>query len=51
MMDEANQKIQYACLNFGGANCTYIEVDDRFLDEEEDLKAWFVKKGCQAMIY
>ena len=45
MLNEVNQNIQYVCLDFGGANCTYIEVDDRFLDEEEDLNAWFVKKG------
>ena len=45
MMNEENKQIQYVCLDFGGANCTYIEVDDGVLDEEEDLNAWFIEKG------
>ncbi len=44
-MAESNEKIQHVCLDFGGATCTYIEDGEDWLDEEEDLNAWFVERG------
>jgi hypothetical protein len=44
MSDEATRK-QYVCLDFGGANCTYIETDEDHLDQEKDLNLWFAKRG------
>lgn len=45
MCDESNKNKQDVCLDFGGANCTYIETNDDHLDEEEDINAWFAKNG------
>lgn len=45
MIDESEKNKQYVCLDFGGANCTYIETHDEHLDEEGDLKSWFAEKG------
>lgn len=45
MIDESNKKKYYVCLDFGGANCTYIEIDEDHLDEEDDLNSWFAEKG------
>lgn len=39
---ETYSNTRYVCLDFGGANCTYIETDENHLDEEDDLSAWFV---------
>ena len=45
MADELHKNKQYVCLEFGGANCTYIETDEDHLDEEDDLNSWFAEKG------
>ncbi|MFD1510716.1 hypothetical protein [Lacimonas salitolerans] len=45
MSDDSNKNKQYVCLDFGGANCTYIETNEDHLDEEEDLNAWFAENG------
>jgi len=40
-----NKNKQYVCLDFGGANCTYIETEEDHFDEEGDLNSWFAGKG------
>lgn len=36
---------QYICLDFGGANCTYIETSEDYFDVEDDLRSWFAEKS------
>lgn len=45
MSDGSNKNKQYVCLDFGGANCTYIETDEDHFDEEDDLNSWFAENG------
>lgn len=41
----AEIKNYFACLNFGGAICTYIEEGEEHFDDEEKLTLWFQDKS------
>jgi len=45
MNDQTNKSTMFVCLDFGGANCTYIETNEDHIDETDDLNSWFVDKG------
>jgi hypothetical protein len=45
MSDRSECITQYVCLNFGGADCTYIETSEDYLDDEDDLTSWFAERG------